>query len=59
VLNGECDVAQARAKHQYMADRIRVPEAAELAEPLLKAALASLHDLEGDGQESGSAGSAS
>jgi hypothetical protein len=46
VTGGECDVAQARAKHQYMADRIRVPEAAELAEPLLKAALASLNDLD-------------
>jgi hypothetical protein len=46
VVQGECDVAQARAKHQYMADRIRIPEAARLAEPLLKAAMASLDDLE-------------
>ncbi|HTW19278.1 MAG TPA: hypothetical protein VME70_03580 [Mycobacteriales bacterium] len=46
VINGECSVEQARAKHQYMADRIRVPEAVELAEPLIKAALASLNDLE-------------
>mgnify|MGYP001548057795 CR=1 FL=1 len=46
VINGECGVDQARAKHQYMADRIRLPEAVELAEPLLKAALASLNDLD-------------
>ncbi len=42
VKNGECGVAQAKAKHSYMADRIRVPRAAELAEPLLEEALASL-----------------
>jgi hypothetical protein len=46
VVDGECGVAQARAKHQYMADRIRLPEAVHLAEPLLKAAMASLDDLE-------------
>jgi hypothetical protein len=46
VVDGECGVAQARAKHQYMADRIRLPEAVRLAEPLLKAAMASLDDLE-------------
>jgi hypothetical protein len=45
VLHGECDVEQARAKHQYMADRIRIPEARRLAEPLLAQALASLDDL--------------
>jgi hypothetical protein len=53
VEGGECDVAQARAKHQYMADRIRIAEARRLAEPLLEAALASLDDigasLEGSG----------
>ncbi len=45
VTSGECDVAQARAKHQYMAERIRIPEAARLAEPLLLEALASLELL--------------
>ena len=45
VRSGECDVAQARAKHQYMADRIRLEEARKLAEPLLEAALASLENL--------------
>lgn len=45
VLSGECDTAQARAKHQYMADRIRIPEARALAQPLLVQALASLDDL--------------
>ena len=47
VTGGECDVRQARAKHRYMAERIRVPEARRLAEPLLVQALASLDDLEG------------
>jgi len=46
VTSGECSVAQARAKHQYMADRVRLPEAARLGEPLLEGALASLDDLE-------------
>jgi hypothetical protein len=46
VENGECDIAQARAKHQYMADRIRIEEARHLAEPLLASAMASLDDLE-------------
>jgi hypothetical protein len=46
VTSGECSVAQARAKHEYMAERIRLPKAAELAEPLLQSALASLEDLE-------------
>jgi hypothetical protein len=46
VENGECDVAQARAKHQYMADRIRIPEARRLAEPLLEQAMASLDKLD-------------
>jgi hypothetical protein len=45
VRNGECDVAQARAKHQYMADRIRIAEAKRLSEPLLEGALRSLDDL--------------
>jgi hypothetical protein len=45
VRQGECDVAQARAKHQYMADRIRIPEAKRLSEPLLESALSSLNDL--------------
>jgi hypothetical protein len=48
VISGECDVAKARAKNQYMADRIRVTEAARLAEPLLEAALASLAGLDAD-----------
>ncbi len=45
VINGECGVEQARAKHLYMAERIRVPQARRLAEPLLAQALASLEDL--------------
>lgn len=45
VTSGECDAAQARAKHQYMADRIRLPEARRMAEPLLVQALAGLEDL--------------
>ena len=45
VVSGECDVEQARAKHRYMAERIRVDEARRLAEPLLEQALASLDDL--------------
>jgi hypothetical protein len=44
VVNGQCDVATAEAKHRYMAERIRVPQARELAEPLLANALAVLHD---------------
>jgi len=46
VEGGECDVAQARAKHQYMADRIRIAEARRLAEPLLEKAMASLDAIE-------------
>ena len=46
VEKGECGIAQARAKHQYMADRIRMQEARRLAEPLLATAMASLDDLE-------------
>lgn len=53
VERGECPVSQARAKHQYMFDRIRIPEARRLAEPFLESALASLEDLEDD--ESGDA----
>lgn len=45
VIDGECGVEQARAKHLYMAERIRVPEARRLAEPLLEQALASLAEL--------------
>jgi hypothetical protein len=45
VISGECDVEQARAKHRYMAERIRIAEARRLAEPLLEQALASLQDL--------------
>jgi len=45
VVHGECSVEQARAKHCYMAERIRVPEARRLAAPLLEQALASLADL--------------
>lgn len=45
VTHGECDAEQARAKHQYMADRIRIPEAQQLAGPLLEQALATLDDL--------------
>ena len=45
VLSGTCDVKQAAAKHIYMAERIRIPEARRLAEPLLEQALASLEDL--------------
>jgi len=46
VVRGECGVGQARAKHRYMAERIRVPEARRLAAPLLEQALASLADLQ-------------
>jgi len=45
VTHGECDVEQARAKHRYMADRIRIRSARQLAGPLLEQALASLDDL--------------
>jgi hypothetical protein len=45
VVNGECSVKHARAKHLYMAERIRVPEARRFAEPLLEQALASLEEL--------------
>jgi hypothetical protein len=51
VITGECGIGQARAKHQYMVDRIRVPEAERLAVPLLKAAMASLDDLDDAGSE--------
>lgn len=46
VASGECDVEQARAKHQYMFDRIRMDEAKHLAEPLLASAMASLDQFE-------------
>jgi hypothetical protein len=45
VRNHECDAEKARAKHRYMAERIRIPAASRLAEPLLEQALASLKDL--------------
>jgi hypothetical protein len=45
VTHGECGVEQARAKHRYMAERIRVPAARPIAERLLQQALASLDDL--------------
>jgi hypothetical protein len=45
VTRGECGVEQARAKHRYMAERIRVGHARRLAGPLLEQALASLEDL--------------
>jgi hypothetical protein len=45
VTHGECGAEQARAKHRYMADRIRVPAAKQIAGPLLAQALASLDDL--------------
>jgi hypothetical protein len=45
VTRGECGVEQARAKHRYMAERIRVSHARRLAGPLLQQALASLEDL--------------
>jgi hypothetical protein len=45
VTHGECDAEQARAKHRYMADRIRIPVAQQVAGPLLEQALASLDDL--------------
>ena len=44
VVKGECDVDKARAKHQYMADRIRVPEAAYPCKLLLADALGSLEE---------------
>jgi hypothetical protein len=46
VTSGECSAAQGRAKHRYMADRIRIPAAIELARPLLDEALATLEDLD-------------
>jgi hypothetical protein len=45
VTHGECDAEQARAKHRYMADRIRIPAARQVAGRLLEQALASLYDL--------------
>jgi hypothetical protein len=45
VTHGECDVEQARAKHRYMAERIRVPAAEPIAGLLLEQALAVLDDL--------------
>jgi hypothetical protein len=45
VTGGECGAGQARSKHRYMAERIRVAEARRLAGPLLEQALASLEDL--------------
>ena len=39
VTHGECDAGQARAKHRYMAERIRVPAAQPIAERLLQQAL--------------------
>jgi len=45
VTSGECSVEQARAKHQYMADRVRGSEAARLVAPLLAEAMGSLDDL--------------
>lgn len=45
VTHGECDVEQARAKHRYMAERIRVPAAQPAAATLLAQALATLDDL--------------
>lgn len=45
VTHGECDVGQARAKHRYMAERIRVPAAEPIAELLLEQALTVLDDL--------------
>jgi hypothetical protein len=45
VTHGECDAEQARAKHRYMADRIRIRSAQELAGPMLEQALATLDDL--------------
>jgi hypothetical protein len=46
VTSGEYDVTQARAKHQYMFDRIRIDQARHMGEPLLSAAMASLHQFE-------------
>lgn len=45
VTHGECGVEQARAKHRYMAERIRVPAARPIADRLLQQALASLDGL--------------
>jgi hypothetical protein len=45
VTHGECGVEQARAKHRYMAERIRVPAAQPIADRLLQQALASLDGL--------------
>jgi hypothetical protein len=45
VTHGECDAGQARAKHRYMAERIRVPAAEPIAGLLLEQALAVLDDL--------------
>lgn len=45
VTHGECGVEQARAKHRYMAERIRVPAAQPIADRLLQQALAALDGL--------------
>lgn len=45
VSEGECSAEQARRKHGYMAERIRISKARRLAEPLLEHALASLGDI--------------
>lgn len=45
VTSGECGVAQAQAKLEYMAKRVHVPDAARLAEPFLEEALASLEGV--------------
>jgi hypothetical protein len=45
VVNGVCELETARGKHLYMAERIRIPKARELAEPLLENALGVLDDL--------------
>ncbi len=45
VTSGECGVEQARAKYQYMADRVRGEQAPRLVAPLLAEAMATLDDL--------------
>jgi hypothetical protein len=45
VRDGVCDAQHAKAKHRWMLERIRVPRACELAQPLFAEAIAAIDDL--------------
>jgi hypothetical protein len=45
VRDGVCDAEHAKAKHRWMLERIRVPRARELAQPLFAEAVAAIDDL--------------